>query len=300
MFNVISKPKKRFGKPLTVVCFFFCIDTAASELNEPLQGLHTDISVGVVSDAELSINIAFPQKNSGRPRAVVLMVHGGGFTSVDKDSKNQQLTRLAKRGIVAASAMYRLSPQFKYPAQVEDIKLAVRFLKANAERFNIDPNKIVLVGSSAGSYLAAMVGVTGNYDGFADNGLYTEYDASVRAVAIQSGPVGDLSQPKHRDSKTITRLLAEDVDDIDQALVDMTPATYLDAEDPPFFIVHGDSDPVVSVEMSREFVQALVAIDHPHEYHEVAGGTHSLRKSSPDQAKEVFAELTQFIRKWAR
>ena len=284
-------------KRLILISFmYFCATASAlSPANQPYTGLHIDIPIAKVGDVELAINIAFPQKAASSPRPVILLIHGGGFISGNKNSKNKQIQRFAKRGYVAASAMYRLAPAFTFPAQVEDIQLAIRFLKAHANAYNINPNRILVSGSSAGSYLAAMVGVAGNSGSFADHGLYSDYNATVRAVAIQSAPVGNLLLPHNQQSKIVSRLISPTTANLNDTLVAMSPMTYLDKDDPPFFISHGDSDPVVPVEMSREFVAALKDIDHDFSYHEIQGGTHSFKKSAPQQAKTVFAEYLAFI-----
>jgi len=288
-------------KRLILISFMYFCTTALAlqQSNQPYTGLHTDIPIGQIEGVNLSINIAFPQTPSATSRPVVLLIHGGGFISGSKDSKNKQIQRFAKQGYVAASAMYRLANVAKFPAQIEDIQLAIRFLKTNANRYNIHPEKIIVSGSSAGSYLAAMAGVAGNSGSFADHGLYSDYSATVRAVAIQSAPVGNLSLPHNQQSKIVSRLISPTDTNLNDTLVAMSPMTYLDKDDPPFFISHGDSDPVVPVEMSREFVAALKDIDHDFIYHEVQGGTHSFKKSAPQQAKTVFAEYLAFIEKWA-
>lgn len=263
---------------------------------EDLVGLYEDISIGQIDNVPLSINIAFPQTSSAKPRPVLMLIHGGGFLSGDKSSNNSRIQKMTRLGYVSASAMYRFAPEHRFPAQLEDIKLAIRFIKAHATEYNIDPDRIILSGSSAGSYLAVMAGVTGNSDAFSNHGLYTEYSSSVQAVAAQSAPIADFSIPKYASRPSLTRLLDPDAADRQTFLKAMSPVTYLDSEDPPFFLSHGDSDPVVPVDMSREFVEELVKIDHSFEYHEVVGGTHSFSESAPKQAEEVFAAYLDFLK----
>ncbi|KXI27456.1 alpha/beta hydrolase [Paraglaciecola hydrolytica] len=264
------------------------------------KGLLEDILIGQIEGVKLSINIAFPDSKSEEPRGVLLFIHGGGFKSGDKKDKNAQIQRFAKRGFVAASAMYRLSPDHRFPAQIEDIKLAIRFLKSNANQYHINPQRIIVTGASAGSYLAVMAGVTGNADGFSKHGLYTEYDSSVRAVAAQSAPIADFSAPQYHNSLTVQRLAPLNADNLVEVLLAMSPVTYLDSQDPPFFLSHGDADPIVPVTMSRDFAKELQKRQHNFEYHEVKGGTHSLNRSTPQQAKQVYAKYLEFINKWTQ
>lgn len=265
-----------------------------------LNGLNENIPIGKIDGVALSINIALPETKTIKPRPVVILIHGGGFISGDKSSKNTQILKLSKLGFVSASAMYRLSPKYRFPAQIEDIKLAIRFLKANAAKYHIDPKRIIVSGSSAGSYLAVMVGVTGNSNAFSDHGLYPNFDSSVRAVTAQSAPIADFTLPQYAERPTAKRLLPENHADIKMTLSAMSPVTYLDAKDPPLFLSHGDEDPLIPVEMSREFVSELEQIDHLFEYHEVKGGTHDFSSSAPKQSKIVFSSYLKFLQKWSK
>lgn len=281
---------------LILVTLMFAFDLAAKQSVQ----LHKDIPIGANDGTKLSINIALPNTARKTPRPVILMVHGGGFISGDKDSKNAQIQKFAQRGFVSASAMYRFAPEFKFPSQIEDIKLAIRFLKANAAQYNLDPERIIVSGSSAGSYLAVMIGVTGNSDAFSKHGQYQEQSSSVRAVAAQSAPIADFTLSKYGDSLTSTRLAGHTQPNIEQVLQAMSPKTYLDSNDPPFFLSHGDSDPIIPVDMSREFVSELEEVKHQYEYYEVKNGTHSFKKSAPKQAKLVFSRYLAFINKWSQ
>ena len=282
-----------------IIILFSCFNTTYAK--EQLRtGLHNDLAMGSIDGVELFINVAIPNKRTTKASPAVLFIHGGGFVSGNKNDKNKQLKKFAAKGYVAASAMYRFSPKYKFPLQLEDIKLAIRYLKANAELLNLDPDNIIVVGSSAGSYLAVMAGVTGNSDAFSDYGLYSSYDSTVKAVIAQSPPIADFTRSKYKDSLTVKRLLNPKKDNAQANLKAMSPVTYLDSNDPPFFISHGDEDPIVPVDMSREFVAELKEIEHEFVYHEVKGGTHSLTKSAPKQAKMVFAESIKFIEKWSK
>lgn len=288
------------SKILFLIAFFIsAVIYSTDDITNPLQGLHEDIPIGEIDGVTLSINIAFPEEVTRKPRPVLVLIHGGGFVSGDKDEKNSQIKKLSKLGFVAASDMYRLSPEYKFPAAIDDIKLAIRYLKANAAKYQLDPDRILVSGSSAGSYLAVMVGVTGNSDAFSDHDLYPSFDSSVRAVAAQSGPIGDFTLPKYADRSTVKRLAEPNAKNFNELLSAMSPITYLDSDDPPFFLSHGDEDPVVPVDMSREFVSELRKRAHSFEYHEVRGGTHSFSRSAPRQSKIVFKEYLRFLNKWA-
>lgn len=273
----------------------------SSQADGPIhKGLYKDIFIGNVDGVAITINVAFPEKLSTKPRPVVLLIHGGGFISGNKNDKDRQILKLSKLGFVAASAMYRLAPEYKYPDAINDVKLAIRFLKSKAKAYHLDPERIIVSGSSAGSYLAVMVGVTGNSNTFNDYGLYPDFSSSVRAVTAQSAPIGDFRLLKYAQRPTVKRLLPCVYTNEQSVLAAMSPITYLDVNDPPFFLSHGDEDPIVPVEMSREFASELKKIGHDFEYFEVKGGTHHFGRSAPEQAKIVFSNYLKFLSKWSK
>ena len=261
-------------------------------------GLKTDILIGDVEGVSLRINLALPAEKGAKPRPAFVFIHGGGLIKGNKNLLNKRLKRMASKGIVAASVMYRLAPEYRFPAAIEDVKAAIRFLKAHASEFHLDSKRIILSGTSAGAYLAVMAGVTGNAEGFSDLGLYKEEDESVRAVIAHAPPAADYSLTKYRRFALVKRFINTDMLDGEAALAALSPVTYLDENDPPFFLVHGTADEKIPVEMTREFVAQLEAIGHEFEYFEVEGGKHSLNASRPQKAAEVFKASMAFFNKY--
>lgn len=296
---------------LAAACFLLCacVGNAAPPLqtdqnalephNPPLMGLRTDIKIGEVEGISLHINIAFPPDENTKPRPVLVMIHGGGLRQGAKDQLNARIEAMAEKGIIAASVMYRLAPEHRYPAAVEDVKTAIRFLKARAAEYNLDPDRIIVSGASSGGYLATMIGVTGNASQFSDHGLFSQYDSSVRAVISYSGHIGDFTKAKYQDFPIIERFANVIADDRNAALAAISPLTYLDPDDPPFFLVHGDADERVPVDMTREFTQALDALGHTYTYIEIEGGKHDLSTSQPERSSEAFDAMLKFLERYA-
>lgn len=266
---------------------------------EVFTGLKTDIPIGNVDGVTLRINVALPNDKSAKPRPAIVFIHGGGLIKGDKSRFNTRISAMADRGVVAASVMYRFAPEHRFPAAIEDVKAAIRFLKAHAQTFNLDPNRIIVSGVSSGGYLATMIGVTGNATGFSDHGIYPNFDSSVRAVISQSGHLADFSETKYKDFVIVERFINTEGIDRHVALAALSPVTYLDKNDPPFFLSHGTDDERVPVDMTREFASELEAIGHIFEYEEVEGGKHSLTASRPKRASEVFSASLDFFRKYA-
>lgn len=252
-----------------------------------LKGLNKDVSIGVIEGTELFINIALPKKKSKTPRAVMLMLHSHGVDKYKKDKHNERLKKFASIGVVAASVSYRWLPEHKFPAGIEDVKATIRFIKAHAKTLNIDPNRIAISGSSKGGYLATMAGVTGNDNSFNKHDLYPEFDSSVSAVISFSGSLADFTQGKYPEFALLDRFVNSDGRDTKSALAAISPVTYLDKNDPPFFIAHGSEDDVVPVGMSRDFVAALNNINHDVNYVEIDGATHHLYGSQPQKASNA-------------
>lgn len=285
---------------LTLILVLVNTNFATASVNDKSIIFYEDVPVGVIGGFPLFINIAVPKSQKKEPHPVVMLLHGGGFISGNKNNKNVQIKKLATQGYVSVSAMYRLSPQHKFPSQIEDIKLAIRFLKANASRYNLDPNKIIVSGYSAGSYLAVMIGVTGNSQNFSKHDQFVDYNSAVRAVTAQSAPIGDFTLAKNKNSLLVERLAGNPATVSNDVLIRLSPKTYLDSEDPPFFLSHGDHDTIVSVEMSRDFVRKLKQINHYYEYYEIKNGTHSFTESAPKESKRVFSKYLKFLKKWSK
>ena len=122
----------------------------------------------------------------------------------------------------------------------------------------------------------------------------------MRAFVAQCAPSGNYTREKYRNTAAVKRLLGDEGKVNLRSLTAMSPVTYLDSNDPPLFLSHGDQDSIVPVDMSREFVKQLDRLGLQYHYHEVEGGTHSLSKSAPQQAREVFKHYIQFLITWAR
>jgi len=284
-----------------IILFFIFLSPTCIAQSTPkfVAGLQENIFIGETEGIPLSINIALPKNNKQKARPALVYIHGGGLIKGDKSRFNKQITKLAKKDVIGVSVMYRFAPKYRFPSQIEDVKAAIRFLKAHSKELNLDPNRIVISGVSAGAYLATMVGVTGNAEGFSTHGIYPEFDSSVAAVIAYSGSIADYTQPKYQSFSLIKRFMNFKEPNREKALADISAVTYLDKNDPPFFLTHGSADELVPVEMTRDFALELKKINHTYEYIEVEGGRHSLTSSRPKKASEVFKASMAFVQKHA-
>ncbi|MBI4788346.1 MAG: alpha/beta hydrolase [Chloroflexi bacterium] len=223
-----------------------------------------DVTYCTAGGVALKMDIYPPKSLNGKPAPVVVYVHGGGWRSGDKDSGAgiRDLPELARRGYLVASINYRLAPEHKWPAQIQDVKCAIRYLRANAATYNLDPNRIGAIGGSAGGHLVAMLGVTDKSAGF-DVGEYLDQSSRVQAVVDLFGP-SDLTASGFIQSQA---KLGKEVFGVtsprDPILAQASPVTYITKDDPPFLILQGDQDTTVPPAQSQELYDRLQAAGVP-------------------------------------
>lgn len=185
---------------------------------------------------------------------LVMYIHGGSWVSGSKDEEaiTQYLPTLADAGYVVASINYRLAPRYTFPAQVNDVKCAIRFLRAHASMYAINPQYIGVVGESAGGYLAAFTGVTGDSAAYKTNEYLTESDA-VQAVVDLSGPTDFTVDNASDRAKHIAYTFLGAA-----SPASASPVTHIHAGAPPFLIIHGVNDTIVPVAQSEQLKTQLV------------------------------------------
>lgn len=201
----------------------------------------------------------------------VLIIHGGGWSSGDKGAAREFNigTTLALNGYVGLSINYALATKDKatWPQNLHDCKLAVRWLRKNAEKLQIDPDRIGVIGGSAGGHLAAMVAVTGPDDKL-DPGDDAGVSCKVKCAVDLYGPA-DLTQ--YHDVSMLGRKLA----DAPELYKVASPTSYLDKADPPILILHGTADKTVDLKQSELFAAALKKAGVEHELIIVEGAPHT-------------------------
>lgn len=223
------------------------------------------------SNFPLKLDILKPRGDEKYP--AVVFIPGGGFFSSNKDKYIQQRLAIAESGYVVASIEYRVAPRSVFPAPLEDVKSAIRFLRANSEKYNIDKNKIAVMGNSAGGYLAAFTGVTNEVKKF-DKGDNLNESSSVQA-AIDIYGLSDLNQidsgypeeiKKLHESEGSPEALwvngpslnGEHNADGRKKFSEANPINYIDKAIPPFLLMHGDADKSVSPDQTKILHEALI------------------------------------------
>ncbi len=215
-----------------------------------------------------------------RPLALVIYVHGGAFLAGDK--KEGVPTSFLSQGYAVASLNYRLSGDALFPAQIQDCKAAVRWLRAHAAQYGLDPTRVAAFGPSAGGHLVAMLGTTGATRLF-DVGEHLDQSSRVRAVVDYFGPTDFLQMDAHRlpngmlhdpaDSPE-SRLVGGAIQENEAKVAAANPITYVSSATPPFLIVHGSADPLVPHHQSALLEAALRKAGVPVLFYTVRGGGH--------------------------
>ncbi len=180
---------------LAVVAFLLLV--AAQRSNSEIA-IERDLTYGKGADTELKLDLAMPQLGDG-PFPAVVFLHGEGWRAGNRQQMNHFIEGMARLGYVSITVEYRLVPTARFPAQVEDCKAAVRWLRANAKKYRVHPDHIGVVGFSAGGYLASMLGVTAKEDGFEGVGGNPEQSSRVQAVVSFFGPTDFSSRDWPRD-----------------------------------------------------------------------------------------------------
>lgn len=218
------------------------------------------------------LDIYLPDTDNG-PFPVIVAIHGGGFKFGSKDGGDvSSMVEGVKRGYAVVSVGYRLSGEAKFPAAVNDVKTAVRFLRTQADKYNLDTEKMAAWGDSSGGNLAAMLGTSGDLAALETKTiLYPEQSSKVQAVVDWFGPINFLTMEEQFKASGITPMMGynQTADSFESEYIGRNiaeapaqvkaadPATYISADDPSFFIQHGSADANVPVQQSKNFAAAL-------------------------------------------
>jgi acetyl esterase/lipase len=249
--------------------------------------------------------ITEPASFHGRAPAAVY-VHGGSWVSGDYDSGGFIISSigpaLAARGFVVVSLNYRLGPHDHWPAQIVDVKCAIRYLRANARRYNINRAEIGAWGQSAGGYLVALLGTAGRSAGW-DVGAYNGQSSSVQAVVDMAGPSDLLTMGDQGDAVLVAESFISLLGSVPSAelgadLHKASPTTYVRRGDPPFLILDSNNDEIVYPEQSEELAWYLGLARVPHELLTVHDGGHEFDTVSeiPPESGVINAVVDFFVR----
>lgn len=245
---------------------------------------------------DLKMDIMAPKMREGhKPCPAIVWICGGAYRVVDRSIWMPEMAYLARKGYVVASVEYRTSNEVEFPAALLDIKAAIRYLKAHAETFAIDPDRICVMGESAGGTLACLAGLTAGRKEF-EQGDNLHVDSAVKAVVDFYGLVDfsihSLNTSEGIPSWTIQDFLGEGYSE--ETARRASAVTYVDETAPPFLILHGMKDPVVPLRQSEVLEEALKKHNIYHEVFLLEGAEHG---TDEFYQEEVLEKVAAFLNK---
>lgn len=238
---------------------------------EGLAAINPDVVYSTATGTELKMSIIMPwlgNPENDKKYPLVVFLQGSGWTSPDRNFEIPQLCQLARDGYVVATITHRNSLDGNpFPAYLQDTKTAIRFLRANAEKYHIDPERVAMYGTSSGGNTSLLVGLTGDDKRFKTD-EYREYSDAVKVVAECFGPTNIRAMVDVLPAEAaeefwgkLFRCLAgsDKIEDVYAVMDKMNPINYVKAGEkyPPFLILHGDADTLVPYEQSVEMYEAL-------------------------------------------
>jgi acetyl esterase/lipase len=251
---------------------------------------YTDIANGFAR-SHLMMDIIKPA--SQQPTPAIIFVSGNGWRSIDRAALVPQLSPFAKAGYLVASIDYRIIGEATFPEPLKDVKSAIRFLRANARKYNIDPDRIGIWGNSAGGQLSGMAAMTGDRPEF-ENDKWPGVSSKVQAAVLWYAPTDMGGLPN--DPRFVENAhLGLDVKDPANAekVKAANPITYVTPQAPPVLLVHGVEDKVVQMSHSEKLHDALAAAKVPATLIKVEGAGHSFGQVS--STPEVMGAMLAFF-----
>lgn len=262
------------------------------------------ITYGNADGEPLLLDLARSKTVDG-PSPAMVFVHGGGWSAGDRSAYHDLMLNWAKFGIVCVSVDYRLAPKHHFPSQLEDVKCAVRWMRANAAKYHVDPKRIGAFGGSAGANLVALLGTTSGSGKWEGAGGNPEQSSAIQLMICHGTPADLLlgyehavkqHQPEGASARGMLRnFLGGPPADLKSAYLDASPVRHITKTTPPTLLLHGADDPLVPVEQAVVFAAALEKVGATVELVEIPGANHG--GFGKDPAK-VTALINAFVIKY--
>lgn len=227
--------------------------------NEPR--IEADVTYATIAGTELKLDLYHPPADAPKTDAAVVVIHGGAWMSGTRKDLRDLSIQLAKRGMLAASVQYRLAPKSPWPAMLDDVQTATRYLRANAGKLNFNPNRIGATGASAGGHLAIFLGSRETRDPKPE--VHPNVSSRVHAVLDLFGPT-DMSKdfPTNLDAM-FQIVLGKPRAQAADAIRDASPINFITKDSAPMFIYQGLADPLVHHNQSRYLEDKLKSLGVP-------------------------------------
>lgn len=248
---------------------------------------------------ELKLDLYRPSSSAG-PLPGIVFIHGGSWKFGDKNAFRRQSAYMATKGFVSVTIDYRFSDEAHYPAPLYDCKAAVRWLRANAARYKVNPNKVAASGGSAGGHLASLVGTTADVQTLEGNGGNPGFSSRVQAVVAFNGVYDFVSLlPKTTQPQTVqdalVPLLGGSLDKVPENWVEASPVAHVSSNSPPFLMLHGTADTLVPFQQALEMQKALKSVGVRAELFSAEGADHGFF-NRPPYYEPTLLRMEKFLR----
>ncbi|HEX4148771.1 MAG TPA: alpha/beta hydrolase [Pirellulales bacterium] len=256
-----------------------------------------DLPYAATDNPRQRLDLFLPKNpKNDQPLPVVAYIHGGAWKMGDKRGGYGQVAPLVESGEYAGVSIgYRLTDEAIWPAQINDCKAAIRWLRANAQKYHLDPDRIGVTGGSAGGHLVAMLGTSGDVSALEGTlGEFSSVSSRVSCVVDQFGTTDLLTMGSYHSGPVSpeAKLIGGAPEDNKEKALAASPVTYVSKDDPPFLFIHGTKDPIVPFTQSEELLAALKAVGVEALLIPVTDGGHGMFGTP-----EVPARIHQFFDK---
>jgi len=287
---LLARPKALAGQPPkgypnreALLAAYALKELKLVDLNPPLpEGVkeQKDIEYGRIGDRRLSLDLFTPSQLP-KPVPGLIFIHGGGWKGGKRQDYRVYTTHFAKLGYVVATISYRLVPEAPFPACVQDAKNAVRWMRSQAASLQVDPDRIGVVGGSAGGHLAMMIGFSPHLKDLEGSGGYPDVSSRVSAIVNFYGPT-DLTTPFATNSGLVKALLSgKSYQEAPELYRLASPLTHLQKGAPPTLTFHGTIDEIVPIDQADSLDARMKALGLTHVYERLDGWPHTMDASQP-------------------
>ena len=275
---------------------------AAAEIPDTIL-VESGIVYGNGGDQPLLLDLARPKAGKG-PFPAIVFVHGGGWKEGSRADFHDPMCYFSQKGIVCITIDYRLAPKYTFPAQIEDTKCAVRWLRANAKKYNIDTKRIGAIGASAGAHLVALLGTTAGDKRWEGSGGNPKQSSAISAMICISGPYDLALGYNHSTSQNanegaavrgmLESFLGGTLEKVAAQYRDASPISFVSKRTVPALLTHGTADTLVPIEQSDLFFQKLKDTGIDVDLMRIDGAGHGDFGKNPG---DVLAKCETFVQK---
>lgn len=264
---------------LFVTCF------AVPEVAEFEFEVEKDVVYSTVDTRDLLLDAYIPGRGTDRP--AVLVVHGGAWRMGNRKQLQGYARALAKKGFVCFAIDYRLAPKHKFPAQIDDCRAAVQWIRRNAAKYSIDVKRLGAIGYSAGGHLVSLLATTGEAPS-AENG---NVDSRIQAVVAGGTPTDFRKFPDN--GEWAEYWMGGDLTDVPDKFRQASPTVFVDKSDPPMFFFNGTVDELVPLAWTTSCFHALQQAGVKTFLHKVEGAGHLQAAANPEALQKAYGFLVQ-------